>query len=646
MVHGLVGRLRENLVDVILFIKTFKTMRHNLTIRERMLRAFAAVMRTVCPVLSVKYFTIWFPEGQSWHYQDSKEKARLFLPGESKEYKAIQKLALSEDAIRRRVWSPETEIVLLKQRNFALISNIKSNNTEALDLVCMTNNQELIAKVFSQATPSATYLKDWLKKTDESVVVDVIKRVPTVFNDLHYDDIENLNYIGTLINCALDVDASKQTKKAAQQWAEEVVTRKEYMESSLTNKPEMADLFDSAMQVLVNADYNFTKYLEKLERYHESWYGNIRYRAAYSAYVEDYIIERLPEIWFCAKFNENGTELESFDESYHGENWPKVVDARQWLKLASVNIYEPEVAKKALDVITDLTYARPCGAIIKMQKALVEGISTFHVAEMALAKLPEQYRWQIQSKLYEAITTADEAKKAFKLLPKSYRKGLRAKLVEKTIERDASILLSYWPFNGWEEETTEKAVRKLAEVKKLPLNKLEELPLSLQMAGLEELEILSEIAAIGRSYYGDLQKELMKQKFHARSEMYLFCLDYNWQELKKLYITYNEMDEASFRVLVNFRGTGYGGDEERIKDLIHLHATTWGLTEGEYRALMQSPYSPMAADLKQYLKKDEPIADEDEMYEQNTEEIETSADAEPTAEETSTEAEIVGVGKI
>ena len=265
-------------------------------------------------------------------------------------------------------------------------------------------------------------------------------------------------------------------------------------------------------------------------------------------------------------------------------------------------IAKPRVAIAALQICTYLTYGNPDKVVVDLQKALVEGISTYHVAEVALAKLPEQYRWQIQAKLYEAIRTADEAKKAMKLLPKSYRKGVRAKLVEKTVESDAKILLSYWPFNGWEAETAEKAVRKLAEEKKLPLTKLEELPEELRAAAIEELEILSETAAISRSYYGEQQKELMKQKFHARSEMYLFCLDYNWQELKQLYITYNEMDEASFKVLVNFCGTNYAGDREKIRDLIILHATKWGLTEKEYNALMQSPYSPLAADLKKTCK--------------------------------------------
>ena len=275
-------------------------MRQNLTIRERLLVAFACIMRTVCPVLSVKYFTLK-EKRQGYGIilgYDEEAKPRLFLPGEAKEFKAIQKLALSEDAIRCRVWSPETEIVLLKQRNFALISNIKSNNTEALDLVCLTNNAELIAKVFTNSTPSATYLKGWLKKTDESVVVDVIKRVPTVFNDLHYEDIDNLKYISALLNCALDVDASKQTKKAAQRWAEEVITRNEYMNCLLKSKPEMAALFDSAVQVLIASDYNFTRYLEALERWHEKWYGAIRDHADFSAYIEDYLVERLPKVWF------------------------------------------------------------------------------------------------------------------------------------------------------------------------------------------------------------------------------------------------------------------------------------------------------------------------------------------------------------
>ncbi len=608
LVHGLVGRLRENLVDVILFIKTFKTMRHNLTIRERMLRAFAAVMRTVFPTWAVKYYTL--KEKRHGHGftlgYDYEAKARLFLPGPKKELKAIKKLDLSSDATRQRVWSPETEMALLKLGNFVLVSNIKSSNTEALNIVCATNNAELIAKVFTNSTPSATYLKDWLKKTDESVVVDVIKRVPTVFNDLHYEDIDNLKYISAFLNSALDVDPSKQVKNAAKKWAEEVITRKEYMNCLLASKPEMAELFDSAMSVLIRADYNFTRYMEMLELRHKKWYGNIRDHADFSAYIEDYLIERLPKVWFMAK-----TEgVRTFARLYGYEMTDKQ-DAASWMTLTRKFIDRPRVAIAAMQTCSYLGYGNPDEVVVDLQKALVEGISTFHVAEVALEKLPQQYRWQVQAKLYDAINTADEAKKAFKLLPKSYRKGLRGKLVEKTVQSDANLLLSYWPFAGWEAETAEKAVRKLAGFKALPMAKLSELPENLQRAGIEELETLSEISAIGRSYCGDLQKDLMKQKFHSRSEAYLFQLDYNWQELKALYISNNEMEEASFRVLVNFKGTGYGGDEGRIAELIRLHAKTWGLTEREYKDLMQSPYySAMAADLKKHCKSAEPVNEE------------------------------------
>lgn len=604
LVHGLVGRLRENLVDVILFIKSIKTMRQNLTIRERLLVAFACIMRTVCPVLFVKYFTKKESRGHGFILgYDYEEKPRLFLPGLKKELKAIKKLKLSEDGIRQRVWSSETELSLLKEGNYALIGNIKSGNTAALDIICATDNAELIAKVFSKATPSVGYLKNWLKSAKENVVIGVIKQAPTVFNDLHYEDVEKMNYLGTLVNCALEPDASKQVKNAAKKWAEEVATRKEYMESFLTNKPEQIDLFGSAMTVLISADYNFTRYMEELERYHKKWYGAIRDHADFSAYIEDYLIERLPKVWFMAEVN----GVRTFARRY-GDELTDKQDAASWMALTRKFIDRPRVAIAAMQTCSYLGYGNPDDVVVDLQKALVEGISTFHVAEMALAKLPEQYRWQIQSKLYEAITTADEAKKALKLLPKSYRKGVRAKLVENVVQSDVALLLSYWPFAGWEEETAEKAVRKLASFKALPMAKLYELPESLQKAGIEELETLSEISAIGRSYCGDLQKDLMKQKFHSRSEAYLFQLDYNWQELKALYISNNEMEEASFRVLVNFKGTGYGGDEGRIAELIRLHAKTWGLTEREYEDLMQSPYySAMAADLKKHCKGAEPV---------------------------------------
>lgn len=571
-------------------------MRKNLTFCERLLVAFACVVKTVAPTMAVKYFTIWFPEGRGYCKEGAKERAKLFLPGAEKELKAIKEQKLSESQIQRRVWSRETELELLKQGNYALIGNVKSGNTAALDIICASDDPQLIAKVFSQATPSVEYLKNWLKKTTELVVVGVIKKAPTVFNDLHYEDVEKINYLGALVNCALEPDSSKQTKNVARKWAEEVITRDEYMRCLFMSEAEKVALFESAVDVLIGADYNFTRYLEALERWHKPCYSAIRDRAGYSSYVEDYIIDVLPRVWFMAETK----GVRTFARNY-GDKLTDKQDAASWMALLKKFIDRPRVAIAALHTCTYLTYGNPDVVVVNLQKALVEGISTFHVAEVALSKLPEQYRWQIQAKLYEAITTAGEAKKAMKLLPKSYRKGLRLKLVEKAVLSDVNLLLSYWPFAGWEEETAEKAVRKLAGFKALPMTKLSDLPESLQKAGIEELETLSEISAINRRDCGDDKKILMEQKLHSRAEAYLFQMDYNWQELKSLYIANNEMEEASFRMLVNFRGTGYSGDEKRIKALIALHAKTWRLTEREYEDLLQSPYySALATELKQY----------------------------------------------
>lgn len=588
-------------------------MRHNLTIRERMLRAFAAVVKTVFPTWAVKSFTIKEKRqgyGITLGY-DYEAKARLFLPGAKKELKAIKKLKLDENGLCERIWSPETEMTLLKEGNYALVSRIKSNNAQALDIICATNNAELIAKVFTNSTPSATYLGAWLQKAPKETVLAVIDLAPTAFGDLKYadltyDDDTTYLYMKALVECAEGYD-DKKREKVAQHWAEETIKRDVIME--WYNVVDIRkDLLDSAMKVLVDADYDFTQYLKKLERYHDKWYATIRDNAMSSRHIASYLIERLPEVWFRLD-TEKSTRL----SQRYGENLSKADEGMAWMTMLSYKFNEPRVAIAALKICTYLTYWKPGAVVEQLQAALVRDICGFYAIELALSKLPEKFKSALQAKLFKAITTADEAKKAMKLLPKSYKKGVRAKLVEKTVESDAKILLSYWPFNGWEAETAEKAVRKLAEEKKLPLTKLEELPEELRAAAIEELEILSEISAIGRAYYGDLQKELMKQKFHARSESYLFQLDYNWQELKQLYITYNEMDEKSFKVLVNFRGTGYGGDEGKIGDLIRLHANTWGLTEKEYNALMQSPYSPLAADLKKTCKSEvvseaEPIA--------------------------------------
>jgi len=64
------------------------------------------------------------------------------------------------------------------------------------------------------------------------------------------------------------------------------------------------------------------------------------------------------------------------------------------------------------------------------------------------------------------------------------------------------------------------------------------------------------------------------------------------------------MSESAFKVLVsNIRDSQNYGIEERVSKLVRLHAEKWGLSEKNYKDLMQSEYySKLAAVLKKYCK--------------------------------------------
>jgi hypothetical protein len=410
-------------------------------------------------------------------------------------------------------------------------------------------------------------------------------------------------------------DKEGYNSKLAVRRAEDVIQRDELMRSYLTGAgwKEEKDLFDHAMQVAVDVDYDFTKSLDSLERYHENWYQAVRNRAGQSKHLVDYIVERLPRVWFSARFRDldSNKELESFDESFRGENWPRVMDARQWLQLAYEHCYEPLVARKALEVITDLSYTYPCGAIRNMQQRLLDGVEIkgkvrcglkeFALIKFALKKMPERFHWQLKSKLYGAISSYAEAREAATILPKSYRKGLRAKLVEMTCQSDtAEFIRTYWPFTNWEPENAEAAVRKLAKLKALPFERLGELSEELRQAGLEEVDVVAEMETLlvdssETSTPGQEEKELLKRQLHPRSEVTLFTRGYHWHKVKLEYISNFKMSEIGFKALVNHQGS-YGDDEKRGRALVRAHAEKWGLTNDEYLALTRSPYySDLAA---------------------------------------------------
>ena len=563
---------------------------------------FALIVKTVAPV---KFFTVWFKEGCSWYKEKAKERAKFFLPGVKAEVKAIKKLRLSEDQLKRRVWSEGTCEELLKQGDTSLWYLAKSE--EAYNLIVTTGDAKLISKVFANNTPSVAYLKSWLLVASEGLVIDVIKVAPAAFNDVKMDALKR-KYQLTLLG-VYDADNKEgYNSKLAARRAEEVIQRGDLMESYLTSAgfEEKRELFDRAMDILVETDYDFTKYLQTLERCHEEWYEKVSNRAGESKHLVAYLEERIPQVWFRAKFCEIGNDKEPmrFDENYRGENWTRVMGARGWLQLAYENISKPEVIKVCLDHITDLTYGTPCGAIAEMQRRLVAKVEGYQLIKLALSQLPEKYHWQLKSKLYEAISSYAEAREATRLLPKSYRKGLRAKLVEMTCKSDAAELIrTYWPFLNWEPENAEKAVRRLAQLKALPFERLGELSEELRNAALEEVNVVAEKETLmvdnsETSTPGQEQKEVLKRQIHPRSEVILFTRDYNWHEIKLEYISSFKMSEIGFKALVNHQGR-YSDDEERGRTLVRAHAEKWGLTEGEYLALTRSPYySNLAAPLK------------------------------------------------
>ncbi len=558
------------------------------------LNVFAAIMRVSFPQLCCKYFTK-IKEG--CRDQEHYAKLKLFLPGEAKELRAIKKLKLSWDEISDHVWSPETELALLKEGNYALIGKIRGGDTEALDVICATGDADLIAKVFAQATPSNYYLKKWLFEAKADVVAGVLKRVPVAFNSLSYDDVNNLNYVGVLVNSASEENASDKQKKSAQKWATEVVTRNEFMNCSLSNQE--SELFESAMSVLLNADYDFSKYMENLQRWHRRWYCSIRDHASTSAYCEEYLIERLPRIWYLADAKE-----ERFAQ-YSGQNCvTEKGDARRWMTLVRKNIWRPRVAIAALRTCTYLSYNNPGAAVVDLQRELVSSAQQFNVIEIALGKLPEQYQSQLQSKLYGSITTVAEAMKALELLPASYHKGIRAKIAEIAIEYDAEKLLSYWPFDGWEGSVAASVVRKLSIYKWLPLDKLTELPKHLQNVALEELEIQAELGVIHSFTSAEMEK-LIEKKLHSRSEVTLLTArNETVSTYGEKYVSLHKMSDRTFSAIV-LRTLDAHRDsiESTLKKVISLHAEKWGLSEENYKALLQSPYSSLAALLKESIRK-------------------------------------------
>ena len=542
--------------------------------RERLLRAYACVVRKVLPTYAVKCLTKRYVSTK-WGSKKN-EFSFLFCPGVKKELKAIEKLGFDAKALQEREWSYETELELLKQGNYALVDRIKTE--EALKIVVEQGYVQPIVQAIRVCTPSKRFLISLICDWDREKLLAVISAVPSAFDSLTTWEVFGVEE-KTAYEGQYQWAVAQALIKAKPTWAPKFIDEATKIVPSRLNE-EAIETIKICVETAVNNDINIATNMSYLMVIFPNFYAFVRASVVQSKHVDKYVMVMLPQLI---------TRLgkKDFSSFYAKENSPAA-----W--------------RSSKEKLSDAQEAA-CWLYFGLRN------STLHLIVEKLSFLKSSLSEEAFEQLTDEVVRIASNLKDIETLMRFFKddaeltKELRSKLLKVSGTEQSAVLLSYFPFADWQEKDAERAVRQMAEGKTLPADRMSELSEKLQKIAIEELEIQSEIAVIRNGNCGD-KEILVKQKLHPRSEVVLFTDYYGTLDsYAPMYVQNYCMAESSFKAMIQrYRDRSDYDIEPRVRRLISLHAEKWGLSKKNYQNLLQSPYySDMAAVLKRYLKKED-----------------------------------------
>jgi len=547
---------------------------------ERVLRAYAAVMKKLFPTWCVKHKTLKLKHYSGTWGTTHNYAGELFLPGKEAELKAIEKLGFDAEALNKRYWSMETKIELLEQGNFAMLSRIKTE--DELRTIIRTGKIEKIIEAMGYYTPSRKYLLDFIRSMPDHQLFLIIKAVPSAFDSLQAWEVLGVDEKAPYEGKDNWIIARNFIEAKPSVWLPRFLKELRKIEPSELNHEAMLTVADCVI-VAKDSKVDISDSIVYLMTFHAKSYAVLRYEIAQNygkKEINPYVKVLLPSL--LGKIASKG--FMDFFKGYTDEvpeEWAKMMkplseerEAAVWLYLALKHGCETSVIIDNLATLREKLIGKAWLYLVKQVIANAEGISDIEKL-IKFFNNDEKIQEKLRDNLLEVATSSSE------------------------------VLKGYFPFDGWKKEQAEEAVRLMARGKTLP-DDISSLSEELQSVAMDELEIQSEIEVLRGGSCGD-KEALILQRLHPRTEVYLLTCEY--EKLVSYGLTYVQnfcMDDSTFKTVVNTNeDSACGKIENSLKKVITLHAEKWGLNQRNYKDLMQSPYySNMAAFLKKYVQKE------------------------------------------
>ena len=472
------------------------------------------------------------------------------------------------DVVPKHVWSKEFRVWLLQKKEYALIDDCASQEEleEVLFNPCSTSIRSIAVR---RCTPNHTTILWFVNETEKfEEVLDLATAVPAAFESLTAKEAlgrgtdKHSDLMWTLIN--------KYSARATD-YLELILSSEILKERCKDDVPLLTDIAIAKkldlMPCLASLKVEFPAVYAKV-REHAMDMGNCAVRLVLKGFPlamdtlsstgGDAYLKSVNDLRIVAIAGE-------LEESY---------DAAAWLRISYQMMDKADI----------------CSLMLSHWNSIKE-----HVSNAVYQQLCE--------KLVKNISNPHQAKQALGLLDVSFKPSIIDKLLNIVSDKGASWLSDLFPFKDWSDEQQKKAIRIMAAGKTLPKERMNEISEELQKIAFEELEIQSELTVI-HSGNKEEMKELIAHKLHSRSEVALLCSGYRRADAYgQEYINNHKMDESSFADIVLRTRDDNGSSITSMPNFIRTHAAKWGLSAQNYQDLLQSPYSSLAALLKESIRK-------------------------------------------
>lgn len=514
-------------------------------------RFFAAVLRVFFPQMAVKCFT-----------KKSNSNAELYLPSVQKQLQLIDKLGLSADELRERVWSLDTKIELFRKGEYALLAEIRTERE--FETIAASADINRVAQAMKYYTPNKVGMLRLLHQYGLEAL-DLVKAVPSAFDSLAPWEVLGVG----------EKEAAPVADDRRWAFAEALVCAKSswapkfMLELRKIVPQKLGEIGREYFELFFNRAFEAKEDIAELMPYMAVFFPEL-----YAKVRENYYLYSDFSAYFCMMFPQLRKHLGGHAEvkNLYGValsgNLVENDDAYAWLSIGVCRLSDARIYGCILSSLTQLKKMLSSEAYVQLFGLMADNVKLAHDVDILM-------------------NCGEEA----------YRTKLREKLVECGV---STFLRNQFPFAGWDEKLAKNALAVLASGDMIPLQRLNELTPVLQKAAADIMEARAQIAAVRADAFTAVEYHLC-----PAAEGVLFSLDFRCQKYKLLYIDKYKIADATFLYMLN-KEFKYSDDKGNLFELVGAYARKWGLTREQYLAILQSKIKENALSLKSFVKDEEP----------------------------------------